>query len=238
MPVHKSKPDRSNEWITVIQPKTSFIRINFKEIWQYRDLLRMFVKRDVITVYKQTILGPVWYIVQPILTTAIYMLIFGKIAKLSTDGMPQILFYLGGIVIWNYFAESFNTTSKTFIENANIFGKVYFPRLIMPLAKITSGLIKFLIQFSFFLAVYTYFLIGDHGLTPNWTLILVPLYILLMALIGLGTGILFTSMTTRYRFQLPAGIQDGHRWLFPLRMDWLPWRGSLTVYSSRPRFFR
>ncbi len=182
----------------------------FKEIWQYRDLLGMFVKRDVITVYKQTILGPVWYIVQPVLTTAIYILVFGKIAGLSTDGMPQILFYLGGIVIWNYFAESFNTTSRTFTDNAAIFGKVYFPRLIMPLAKITSGLIKFFIQFFFFLIVYLFFILRGNPIAPNWTIFLVPVYIIIMALFGLGAGIIFTSLTTKYRdlnFLMSFGVQ-------------------------------
>ena len=124
----------------IIRPKRHAFDINFKEIWQYRDLLRMFVKRDVITVYKQTVLGPIWFIVQPILTTIIYMVVFGNIAKISTDGTPMALFYLSGIVIWNYFAESFNQTSDTFTQNAAIFGKVYFPRLIMPLSKVVSGL--------------------------------------------------------------------------------------------------
>jgi len=195
----------------IIRPKRHAFDINFKEIWSYRDLLRMFVKRDIITVYKQTILGPIWFIVQPILTTLIYMVVFGRIAKISTDGVPQILFYLAGITIWNYFAESFNTTAKTFTENANIFGKVYFPRLIMPFAKVTSGLIKFGIQFTFFMAVYIYYLFTQEGAVhPNWSIALLPVYILLMAMFGLGTGIIFTSWTTKYRdltFLLTFGVQ-------------------------------
>ncbi len=195
----------------IIRPKKHAFDINFKEIWQYRDLLRMFVKRDIITVYKQTILGPIWFIVQPILTTLIYIVVFGKIAEISTDGTPQALFYLSGITIWNYFAESFNTTAKTFTENANIFGKVYFPRLIMPIAKVTSGLIKFLIQFTFFMVVYLYYIFtGDASVNPNWTIALLPVYIALMAAFGLGTGIIFTSLTTKYRdlvFLLSFGVQ-------------------------------
>ncbi|WP_075590626.1 ABC transporter permease [Labilibacter marinus] len=195
----------------IIRPKRHAFDINFKEIWAYRDLLSMFVKRDIITVYKQTVLGPIWFIVQPIMTTLIYIVVFGNIAKISTDGVPQPLFYLAGITIWNYFAESFNTTAKTFTENAGIFGKVYFPRLIMPFAKVTSGLIKFLIQFVLFLAVYAYYIIvGDVSVNPNWNIALLPVYILLMAAYGLGAGIIFTSLTTKYRdltFLLAFGVQ-------------------------------
>jgi len=195
----------------IIRPKRHAFDINFKEIWQYRDLLAMFVKRDVITVYKQTILGPIWFIVQPILTTLIYIVVFGNIAKISTDGTPMVLFYLSGVVIWNYFAESFNQTSDTFTQNANIFGKVYFPRLIMPMSKVVSGLIKFFIQLAFFLAVYAYYLIkGEPSIQPNLTLALLPVYIAIMAMMGMGMGILFTSMTTKYRdlkFLITFGVQ-------------------------------
>ncbi len=195
----------------IIRPKKHAFDINFKEIWQYRDLLTMFVKRDVITVYKQTVLGPIWFIVQPILTTIIYMVVFGGIAKISTDGTPMALFYLSGIVVWNYFAESFNQTSDTFTQNAAIFGKVYFPRLIMPLSKVASGLIKFFIQVFFFLAVYAYYLIqGESTVQPNWTIALLPVYIAIMALMGMGMGLLFTSLTTKYRdlkFLISFGVQ-------------------------------
>jgi lipopolysaccharide transport system permease protein len=195
----------------IIRPKRHAFDINFKEIWQYRDLLAMFVKRDVITVYKQTVLGPIWFIVQPILTTIIYIVVFGNIAKISTDGTPMALFYLSGIVIWNYFAESFNQTSDTFTQNAAIFGKVYFPRLIMPLSKVVSGLIKFFIQLGFFLAVYAYYLLqGEPSIQANWTLALLPVYIAIMAMMGMGMGILFTSMTTKYRdlkFLITFGVQ-------------------------------
>ena len=195
----------------IIRPKRHAFDINFKEIWAYRDLLRMFVKRDIVTVYKQTILGPIWFVIQPIMTTLIYMVVFGRIAKISTDGAPQILFYLAGITIWNYFSESFNTTAKTFRENAGIFGKVYFPRLIMPFAKVTSGLIKFGIQFTFFMVVYCYYLFTqEDAIQSNWNIALLPVYILLMAMFGLGAGIIFTSWTTKYRdltFLLTFAVQ-------------------------------
>jgi len=195
----------------IIRPKRHPFDINFKEIWQYRDLLYMFVKRDVITVYKQTVLGPIWFIIQPIMTTAIYLLVFGNIAKISTDGVPGTLFYLAGITMWNYFQESFNTTARTFKENANIFGKVYFPRLIMPLSKVTSGLIKFGIQFTFFILVLAYYLIlKDVNVQPNMHILLLPFLVILMAMFGLGSGLIFTSLTTKYRdlnFFLQFGVQ-------------------------------
>jgi lipopolysaccharide transport system permease protein len=188
------------EFDLIIRPKRNAFDINFKEFWHYRDLLRMFVKRDIVTVYKQTILGPIWFLIQPIFTTIIFMFVFGRIANISTDGTPQLLFYMAGITIWNYFAESFNSTANTFADNAHLFGKVYFPRLIIPVAKVISALIKFIIQFSLFLTIYFYYIVtGNSGVNPNWTIVLVPLYILLMALFGLGIGIIFTSLTTKYR---------------------------------------
>jgi lipopolysaccharide transport system permease protein len=200
-----------SDYDLIIRPKRHAFDINFKEIWQYRDLLLMFVKRDVITVYKQTVLGPIWFVVQPILTTITYIVVFGNIAKISTDGTPMALFYLSGIVIWNYFSESFTQTSDTFMQNSQIFGKVYFPRLIIPLSKVISGLIKFFIQLCFFLLVYAYYLINDPGVVqPNWTIALIPFYVLIMSMTGLGLGILFTSMTTKYRdlkFLITFGVQ-------------------------------
>lgn len=201
---------KESDWDLVIRPRRSLLDVPWADIWKYRDLWRMFVKRDVITVYKQTILGPVWYVLQPILTTLVFILIFGRIAGLSTDGVPQVLFYLSGIIIWNYFSESFTNTSKTFIENAHIFGKVYFPRLILPLAKVTSGLIKFLIQFVLFLGFWLYFLMVTETIEPNLYTLLTPLYMLVMAGLGLGFGIIFTSLTTKYRdltFLLQFGTQ-------------------------------
>lgn len=205
------QPEEGLKWDLIIKPSQPWYVIPWRDIWLYRDLLGMFIKRDVITVYKQTILGPLWYLLQPILTTLVFMLVFGKIAKLSTDGMPQVLFYLSGVTMWNYFQESFNSTSKTFRENATLFGKVYFPRLIMPFAKVCSALIKFFIQMALFLAVFIYFLIkSPEVLNPNRTIYLLPLYLFLMAILGLGFGLLFTSLTSKYRdlnFLIQFGIQ-------------------------------
>lgn len=196
----QSKHDYYMEnWDVVIKSKSSWFAIDFKEIWRYRDLLRMFIRRDVVTVYKQTILGPIWYIVQPIMTTVIYMFVFGGIAKISTDGAPQVLFYMAGITIWNYFSETFNSTSQTFKENESIFGKVYFPRLIMPLSKVFGGLIKFSIQFAMFLIIYIVIWMQGGEVHPNSALFLLPLLLLLMAGFGMGAGILFTSLTAKYR---------------------------------------
>lgn len=202
--------EESENWDLEIKPQTGFLEINFKEIWRYRDLLLMLVKRDFISFYKQTILGPIWFFIQPLLTTLMYMLIFGSIAKLSTDGLPAILFYLSGVTCWNYFSESFSKTSETFISNANIFGKVYFPRIIIPLSVILSNLIRFFIQMMLFLAVWAFYLFRTSQLAPNIYILLLPVLILLMAALGLGMGIIFSSLTTKYRdlkFLLSFGIQ-------------------------------
>ncbi|MEX1027949.1 MAG: ABC transporter permease [Candidatus Paceibacterota bacterium] len=199
-----------DEWDLVIQPKRHLLDINLRAIWEYRDLLYMFVKRDIVTVYKQTVLGPVWFFVQPIMTMLVYVLVFGNIAKISTDGIPGPLFYLSGIVMWNFFNESFSKTSVTFKENAQIFGKVYFPRLIVPLSVIVSGMVKFLIQFGLFFAVYVYFLCASEAVHPTTSLALVPYMVLLMAGLGLGFGIIFSSLTTKYRdltFVIQFGVQ-------------------------------
>lgn len=193
-----------------INSKQSVFDLNLREVWHYRDLLLMLVKRDFITFYKQTILGPLWFIVQPLLTTAIYVLIFGNIAKLSTDGMPQILFYLSGITIWNYFSESLTKTSTVFTANAGMFGKVYFPRLIMPLSIVASSLMKFAVQFGIFILVLLYYVIFTDTVQPNAWMLLTPILILMMAMFALGVGMIFSSMTTKYKdltFLLAFGIQ-------------------------------
>lgn len=188
------------EWTTVIKPKTSLLSVDFHELWQYRDLYRMFVKRDIVTWYKQTILGPLWFFIQPIMTTVMFMVVFGGIAKISTDGLPQPLFYLAGICLWSYFAESLNQTSKTFIDNANVFGKVYFPRLVVPMATVTSNLVRLSIQMGLFLIVFAYYLIfTDAQVQPNLYALLTPVLIALLAGLALGFGILFSSLTTKYR---------------------------------------
>ncbi len=188
------------KWTTEIKPKTGLLNIDFKEIWQYRDLCWLFVKRDIITQYKQTVLGPLWYLIQPLMTTVMYMVVFGGIAKISTDGLPQPLFYLAGISFWQYFADCLTKTSNTFVNNAGIFGKVYFPRLITPISTVLSNLVRFGIQFGLFLAVYFYYLIfTDAPIHTNLYALLLPVLVLMLAGLALGFGILFSAMTTKYR---------------------------------------
>ena len=190
---------QGEEWSTVIKPKNRLLDIDFGEIWRYRDLWQMYVKKDIITSYKQTILGPLWFIIQPAMTTIMYMVVFGGIAKISTDGLPQPLFYLAGICMWNYFSECLNRTSSTFTNNADIFGKVYFPRLIVPLSTITSSLIRMGIQLLLFVIVYLYYIIIGTPIHPNGYLLLFPLLVVMMAGLSLGFGILISSLTTKYR---------------------------------------
>jgi len=187
------------EYTTVIKPKDKLLEVNLKEIWQYRDLFSMFVKRDIITQYKQTILGPAWFFIQPALTTIMYMVVFGGIAKISTDGLPQPLFYLAGIVCWQYFSDCLNKTSNTFTANQGIFGKVYFPRLIVPLATVSSNLVRLFIQLFLFLVVYVYYLVVGVDVAPNWYVLLFPVLVLMLAGLALGFGIIISSMTTKYR---------------------------------------
>lgn len=191
--------EQYESWTTVIKPKNKLLRVDLNEIWQYRDLLSMFVKRDIVTQYKQTIMGPAWYFIQPALTTIMYMVVFGGIAKISTDGLPQAMFYLAGIVCWQYFADCLNKTSSTFTTNQGIFGKVYFPRLVMPLATVSSNLVRLGIQFLLFIAVYIYFIIMKVEVAPNIYAFLIPVLILMLAGLALGFGIIISSMTTKYR---------------------------------------
>ena len=187
-------------WTTEIRPKDKLLSVDFKEIWQYRDLMMLFVKRNIITQYKQTILGPLWYVIQPLMTTVMYMVVFGGIAKISTDGLPQPLFYLAGISFWQYFADCLTKTSNTFVNNAGIFGKVYFPRLVTPLSDVISNLVRFGIQFALFLIVYLYyFIFTDANIQPNLYALLFPILVVMLAGLALGFGILFSSMTTKYR---------------------------------------
>ena len=196
------------EWTTEIRPKDSLLSVDFKEIWRYRDLMMLFVKRNIITQYKQTVLGPLWFLIQPLMTTVMYMVVFGGIAKISTDGLPQPLFYLAGISFWQYFADCLNKTSNTFVSNAGIFGKVYFPRLVTPLSDVISNLVRFGIQFGLFIVVYLYYVIfTDVTIHPNLYALLLPVLVVMLAGLALGFGILFSSMTTKYRdLQLLLGF--------------------------------
>lgn len=185
--------------ITLITPHHKLWSVDFKEIWRYRDLIELFVKRNIVVQYKQTILGPLWYLIQPVLTVVMNMVVFGGIAKMSTDGIPQPLFYLAGNVCWFYFADCLNQTSTTFTTNQQMFGKVYFPRLVVPIATVISNLLRFGIQLALFVAMYLWFFANGTPIAPNWYLLLLPLLILMLAGLGLGFGILVSSMTTKYR---------------------------------------
>ncbi len=187
------------EWTTVIKPRNGLFEVNMKEIWEYRDLLVLFVKRTITVTYKQTILGPLWWVIQPAFTVIMYMVVFGGIAGIPTDGIPQPLFYLGGVAMWQYFADCLGRTSSTFVSNSGIFGKVYFPRLIMPLASVISNLVRFGIQLGLFALVYVYYAIIGQAPCPNWYLLLFPLLVVMMAGLALGFGIIISSMTTKYR---------------------------------------
>lgn len=189
----------TEEWTMVIKPKTGWFDIDFKELWQYRDLIRLFVRRNYSTMYKQTILGPLWFIFSPLITVLIFTVVFGNIAKISTDGMPQFLFYMAGNTLWTYFAYCLNSTASTFTGNAVLFGKVYFPRLTMPLSTVIFGLISLGIQLVLFILFVICFVIKGSAVHPNGYLLLAPLLIMMTALLGLGFGIIFSSLTTKYR---------------------------------------
>jgi lipopolysaccharide transport system permease protein len=190
---------KQEEWDLVIEPKSPFFDLKLKEVWQYKDLLFLFVKRDFKAQYKQTILGPLWHFIQPIFTTVVFLVVFSNIANIPTDGIPPILFYLSGITIWNYFSSCLNGTSNTFVANAGIFGKVYFPRLILPLATVLSNLVKFGIQFLLLLVLLFYYILQGHPVNIGRELLLLPLLLIMLAGLGLGLGIIISSLTTKYR---------------------------------------
>ena len=192
------KNTTAEQWDSVIESKHSLFDINLKELWHYRDLLVLFVRRDFVTVYKQTILGPLWFFIQPLLTTITFTIIFGNVAQLSTDGAPKVVFYMAGITLWGYFSTCLTTVSGIFNANAGIFGKVYFPRLIMPLTIVISNLMKFGVQFLLFVCFVGYFTLQNQ-IHPNSWILLTPLIIVLMALISMGIGLILSSMTTKYK---------------------------------------
>lgn len=189
----------NENWTTVIKPKTGWFDINLKELFQYKDLIIMFVKRDFKTLYKQTILGPLWIIINPLLTTIMFTIVFGNIANISTDGMPQIVFYMLGTTVWTYFSTCLTKTSTTFTGNAAIFGKVYFPRLVTPISTVISGLINFVVQFVMFLCFATYYYISGAPIHPNLYILITPLLLLQLACLSLGFGVIISSLTTKYR---------------------------------------
>ncbi|HRW64705.1 MAG TPA: ABC transporter permease [Candidatus Competibacter sp.] len=188
-----------HEHLTVIEPHGSLFDLKLCELWAYRDLVRLFVRRDFVAQYKQTILGPAWHFIQPLFTTLIFTVVFGKIARIPTDGLPPFLFYMAGTVIWTYFANVMTDTSGTFVRNAHIFGKVYFPRLVVPVSTLLSKLIAFAIQFAFLLMFMAWFVLRGADLAPNAWVLVTPLLLLMMAAFGLGLGVIVSALTTRYR---------------------------------------
>ena len=233
--LHPTNIKEHGYWDMIIRPATNLFDLKLKDVWHYRDLLLLLVRRDFISFYKQTILGPLWFFLQPLLTTIIFTFVFGKLAGLSTDGLPKPLFYLAGITAWNYFAECLTKTSTVFKDNAGIFGKVYFPRLIMPLSIVVSNLVKYGVQLLLFFLVMIYYYSQGALFNITWAAALFPLIILLMAALGLGLGMIISAMTTKYRdlaFLVTFGVQllmyattiiyplsaapDRYRWLINL----------------------
>jgi len=195
---------------TIIKPQSNLFELNLAELWGYRDLIYMYVKRDIVMFYKQTIMGPLWFVIQPILTTILFIFVFGNLAGISTDGIPKPLFYFSGILFWNYFSDCLTRNSKIFIENQNVFGKVYFPRLVVPISITISNLVRFFIQCIIFLILYFYYYFSGVQVIPNAHIFLFPLLLLLVAGLSLGFGIIFSSLTTKYRdltFLLQFGVQ-------------------------------
>lgn len=202
-------PDQE-QWTEIIEPRTSLLDLRLGDVWRYRDLVMLFVRRDFVSNYKQTILGPIWFFIQPLLTTITYYIIFGRVAQLDTDGLPPFVFYLAGITVWGYFSQTLTSVATVFITNAAIFGKVYFPRLTMPLSIVLANLVRFGIQMGLFLLVWGYFLVTSGELHPNWYILLTPALVVLMGLLSLGLGMIFSALTTKYRdlaMLLTFGIQ-------------------------------
>lgn len=231
--------DKEN-WSLVIRPQRAWWDLRLGDLWRYRDLVWMFVWRDFVAYYKQTILGPLWYLIQPILTTVVFTVIFGNIAQLSTDGLPPFLFYLAGNTVWTYFSASLTSTSNTFTSNAGLFGKVYFPRLAMPLSVVISQIISFGIRFLVFLGFLVYFIVSGADVHPNWWVLSLPVLLFIMAGLGLGLGIIVSSLTTKYRDlqQLVAfGVQllmYGTPVIYPLSSIERTWRWLILINPMTP----
>jgi len=207
---NKFKQQPVEKWDMIIKPESSLFEIDFNEIWRYRNLLMMYVKRDIVTFYKQTILGPLWFFIQPLFTTLMFIVIFGRLAGISTDGLPQGLFYMAGILCWNYFSDCLNRTSLTFKDNQHIFGKVYFPRVVVPFSIIISNLVRFGIQFFLFAIFYIYYLAQGISIHPNIGVLLFPVLIIIMAGVALGFGMIISALTTKYKdlvFLVQFGVQ-------------------------------
>ena len=236
----KTPSEDLGEWSTIITPHRGWLEVRWRELWQYRDLIYLFVRRDFVGTYKQPVLGPIWFFLQPIFTTIVFTVVFGKIAKISTDALPPPLFYLSGIVMWQYFADCLNKTSSTFTSNAGIFGKVYFPRLVVPISTVITSLITFAIQFVLFLSLLAFFKIQGAPVYPNYRIIILPFLLLMMASLGLGVGCLVSSLTTRYR-DLAVAVGFGVQlWMYasavvyPLSEIPAEWRWLLVLNPMVP----
>lgn len=195
----QSMIEPTDTWTKIIRPKRGLFDLRLQELWRARELIMLFVWRDFVSVYKQTILGPLWYVIQPVMTTIVFTVIFGNIAKLPTDGLPPFLFYMAGNTIWAYFSACLVGTSNTFTGNSGLFGKVYFPRMSIPISVVISNLISFGIRFGMFILFLAYFMISGSGIHPTWWILILPLLMFIMALLGLGIGIIVSSLTTKYR---------------------------------------
>jgi lipopolysaccharide transport system permease protein len=201
---------QTENWTEILEPRSNLLDLRLSEVWRYRDLVMLFVRRDFVSNYKQTVLGPIWFFIQPLLTTITFYIIFGRVAQLGTDGIPPFIFYLAGNTIWGYFSQSLTAVSTVFTTNAAMFSKVYFPRLTMPLSIVISNLVRFGIQFGLFLIVWVFYLLTTNDLHPNWLMLLTPLLVILMGLLALGLGMIFSALTTKYRdlaMLLTFGIQ-------------------------------
>lgn len=230
----------TEHWDLEIKPQDSLFNLHLRDVWNYRDLLWLLVRRDFVSFYKQTILGPFWFFVQPLLTTLMFTLVFGKMGGFSTDGLPPVLFYMAGITAWNYFADCITKTSTVFKDNAAIFGKVYFPRLIMPLSIVVSNLVRFAVQFFLFLLIIAYYAFKGTSFHFTWAILLFPVVVVLMAALGLGSGMLISAMTTKYRdlaFLLTFGIQllmYATTVIYPLSSAPAKYRGLIAANPMTP----
>lgn len=232
-----------SEIVNHIEPKKKWLDVDIKGLWNYRDLYRMYIKRDIVTQYKQTILGPLWYLIQPLLTTIMYMCVFGGLAGISTDGIPQPLFYMAGITLWNYFSTCFTSCSDVFSVNAGVFGKVYFPRLVVPLSSCTSNLIRMLIQLALFILIYAYYIFADKfSFSFSLSFLLAPALIIMVGLHAMSWGLLFSSWTTKYRdlkFLIQFGVQllmYGTPVIYPLSFAPEQYRWIMNLNPLTPIF--
>lgn len=220
------------DWTTVIEPRKNYLQINFREIWHYRDLIGLFAKRDIQTVYKQTVLGPLWFVLQPLFTTVIYTFVFGRLAKIGTDGVPYTLFYYGGTMLWNYFNAQLASSMDTFAANAALFGKVYFPRMTVPASKMISNLVATIIQFATLMGFYVYYLLRGEPIRPNLAALAFPLILLQLALLSTGVGVIISSLTTKYRDLRHLMGFSIHLWMYATPVIY-----PLSIVEGRLRAF-